>query len=93
MQGDLISRSDVINLMYEVFEDYSVATDKQDKLGGFGSKIFERVKELPTAYDVEKVVEQLKEVSFERYGNEGMGGEMVVNFDDAIEIVRNGGKE
>ena len=32
------------------------------------------------------VVEQLKEVSYERLGNTGMGGEHVVNLDDAIKI-------
>lgn len=45
----------------------------------------------PTAYDVDKVVEQLKDVSYERFGNAGMGGENVVNLDDAIEIVKAGG--
>lgn len=45
----------------------------------------------PTTYDVDKVVEQLKNVSYERFGNAGMGGENVVNLDDAIEIVKAGG--
>lgn len=45
----------------------------------------------PTAYDPDKVVEQLKSVSYERYGNDGMGGERVINLDDAIEIVKGGG--
>ncbi len=45
----------------------------------------------PTAYDLDKVVEQLEKVAFERYGNDGMGGEMVVNMDDVIEIVKGGG--
>lgn len=49
------------------------------------------LEEYPTAYDVDKVVEQLEKVAFERYGNDGMGGEMVVNMDDAIEIVKGGG--
>ena len=44
----------------------------------------------PTAYDPDKVVEQLEAVSYERYGNEGMGGELVVNLDDAITIVKDG---
>ena len=38
----------------------------------------------------ERIVEQLQDVSFERYGNEGFGGEIVVNFDDLIEIIRKG---
>ena len=42
-------------------------------------------------YDVEKVVEQLGNVAFERYNADGMGGEKVVNLDDAIEIVKGGG--
>ena len=46
----------------------------------------------PTAYDIDKVVGQLKKVSYERFGNTGMGGELVVNLDDAIEIVKAGGK-
>lgn len=53
----------------------------------------EAVEEQPTAYDVDKVVEQLKNVSYERFGNAGMGGENVVNLDDAIKIVKAGGKE
>lgn len=52
----------------------------------------EAVTEQPTTYDVDKVVEQLKNVSYERFGNAGMGGENVVNLDDAIEIVKAGGE-
>lgn len=47
--------------------------------------------EQPTAYDPDKVVEQLKAVSYERYGNDGMGGELVVNLDDVVEIMKGGG--
>ena len=49
------------------------------------------IDEVPTAYDPDKVVEQLKSVSYERYGNDGMGGELVVNLDDVVEIMRGGG--
>lgn len=52
----------------------------------------EAVEEQPTAYDVDKVVEQLKDVSYERFGYAGMGGENVVNLDDAIEIVKADGE-
>ena len=45
----------------------------------------------PTAYDVDKVMGQLKNASYERFGNVGMGGENVVNLDEAIEIVKAGG--
>lgn len=53
-------------------------------------RIFE-VDEIPTAYDLDNVIKKLKKLSYERYGNDGMGGERVVNLDDVIEIVRGGG--
>ena len=59
---DLISRQEVIDLMYEVFKKYSVATDKQDELCGFGTEMFRRIKELPIAFDKEKVVENIKNI-------------------------------
>lgn len=51
----------------------------------------EEQEEQPTAYDIEKVVEKLGNIAFERYNADGMGGEKVVNLDDAIEIVKHGG--
>lgn len=47
----------------------------------------------PTAYDVDKVVTELYDKSFERYGNSGMGRELVINLDDAVEIVKRGGAD
>lgn len=48
----------------------------------------------PTAYDPDKVLDQLWDASFERFGcDTGMGGEQVVNMDDAIEIVKGGGND
>lgn len=44
----------------------------------------------PTAYDIDKVVEQLEAESFKIDSFE-YEDEEVVNLDDAIEIVRNGG--
>ena len=41
--------------------------------------------------EIKEAMEKLKKVSYERYGNDGMGGEPVVNLDDAIEIVKRGG--
>lgn len=41
-----------------------------------------------TAYDPEKILKQLKEAAVERNDSVGMGGEKVVNLDDAIEIVK-----
>lgn len=42
-------------------------------------------------YNIDKVVKNLSEVAVERYNTDGMGGEKVVNLDDAIEIVKQGG--
>lgn len=56
-------------------------------------KTLTTIMEQPTAYDVDVVTEQIEEVSYERFGYDGMGGELVVNLDDAIEIVKDGGKE
>ena len=39
--------------------------------------------------ETEKFIEEQPTV--ERYGNSGMGGELVVNLDDAVEIVKRGG--
>lgn len=41
----------------------------------------------------EQVVERFKEASYERFGSDGMGGELVINLDDAIEIIKGSGKE
>lgn len=51
------------------------------------------IDEQPTAYDVDKVVAGLQSKSFERYGNSGMGGELVISLDDAVEIVERGEEE
>lgn len=40
-----------------------------------------------------RLLKRLKKASYERFGNEGMGGELVINLDDAIEIIKGGGKD
>ena len=54
-------------------------------------KVIEAVKKQPTAYDPDNVIKKVEKISYERYGNDGMGGERVVNLDDVIEIVKGGG--
>ena len=56
------------------------------------SDLFNLIDKQSTAYDTDNTVERLKKASYERFGNDGMGGELVVNLDDAIEIVKAGGK-
>lgn len=33
------------------------------------------------------LIEELKKVAYEKFGNAGMGGELIVNLDDAIAII------
>lgn len=54
--------------------------------------ILEKIDKQSTAYDTDDAVERLKKASYERFGNDGMGGELVVNLDDVIEIIKGGGK-
>lgn len=73
---------DADKLKNEIHMSYS------DDLG-----ILEKIDKQPTVFDVDNVLERLKEASYERFRNPGMGGELVVNLDDAIEIVKAGGKD
>ena len=70
----------------DAFERSVMCSDAEDM-----QDVIYALRDYPTAYDPDKVVEQLKSVLYERYGNDGMGGERVINMDDAIEIVKGGG--
>lgn len=78
--------------LIEFFEGRKKETNKLHELV-FLDAVNAVIDNQPTAYDVDKVVEQLKVKSFERYSNDGMGGELVVNLDDVIEILKGGGKD
>lgn len=82
----LIDADSVIDdIKWEMGETYD-----DDVRAGMKS-VIDIINKRRTAYDVDKVVSELQDKSFERYGNQGMGGELVVNFDDAVEIVKRGG--
>ena len=96
--SDLISRSEVIDILYKVFDEYRIATDKTSTLGGFGSEVFKRVREMPTVYDIDKVVEKLEENASRYtkkyntpYGNNGYRDVKAISIHKAIEIVKYGG--
>lgn len=59
--------------------------------GELHDKWLDTIRKTPTAYDPNDVVERFKEVSYGRYGNNGMGGELVVNLDDVVDVVKDGG--
>lgn len=50
--------------------------------------ILPAIDEQATVFDADDMLDQLQSVAYERFGNSGMGGEVVVNLDDVIEIVR-----
>lgn len=87
--SDLISRSYVIDLLYKTFDEYRIATDKTSTLGGFGSEVFKRVKGTLTVYDIDKVVDELKELkAYAVYEDINADTKWL---DKAIEIVKQGG--
>lgn len=87
--SDLISRSEVIDLLYKVFDEYMIATDKTSTLGGFGSEVFKRVREMPTIYDINEVLDELKELkAYAVYEDINADTKWL---DKAIEIVKQGG--
>lgn len=73
---DLISREAVINLLCEL---------RVDNVAVNGKRITELINELPTAYDVEKVVGEIRNQPFGNYG--------VQEENEIIDIVRRGGVE
>lgn len=87
--SDLISRSEVIDLLYKTFDEYRIATDKTSTLGGFGSETFKRVREMPTVYDIDKVVDELKELKTYAVYEDINADTKWLN--KAIEIVKQGG--
>lgn len=58
------------------------------------AEMMEKAFEKSRLYDQDKVLDRLWDESFERFGcDTGMGCELVVNMDDAIEIVKAGGTD
>ena len=94
--SDLISRSEVLELLYKIFDKYKMSTDKNTSIGkSFGTDVFKEIKEMPTSYDIDKVVEELYEERTEILLNNDYECEIINycldNFDKAIEIVKAGG--
>lgn len=92
--NDLIKREDVMAALGEVFDEYGISWGMP--CGGFASAVSNAIKNIPTAYDPNKIVERLKE----RYGQSEQGYELnhfdtyyrgkCEAFDEAIEIVKGG---
>lgn len=83
MSNDLISRKEVIRLFGQVF-------DSKDEFGSITIIEFMNILSyIPTAYDVDKVVEEIKELR----SNPDLYVYGVDAYTKAIEIVRKGGVE
>lgn len=101
--SDLISRNEVLELLYKIFDKYNMSTDKNTSIGkSFGTDVFKEIKEMPTAYDVDKVVEELEKHK-DTTDLTTVDEEMIIGFtiyqgafneaiDKAIEIVKEGVK-
>lgn len=108
MQGDLISRSAAIDVIWDVFNQYCNDSDRFDEYETEAiNRAFKRLQSTlekqPTAYDADKVVEQLKNM---KDLHEGLSKAEKLSKEDkyihtlchglcvkVIDIVRAGGKE
>ena len=107
MQGDLISRSRVIENIWDVFNSYANDSQRFDEyetkaINNAFKVLQKQIENQPTAYDVEKVVEELEEENqrLKKLRNDSIAlsdhevcdiENKAYNF--AIKCVRNGGKE
>ena len=91
--SDLIRKSDVLELLYEIFNRYNITTDKITKLHCFGTDVFKEIRNMPTAYSVDKVVEELEKESYAIMldGAVVASKEVVIDAKRATEIVKQGG--
>lgn len=84
--SDFVRKSDVLDLLYGIFDKYKMSTDKNTSIGkSFGTDVFEEIRNMPTAYSSDKVVEELEEIA---YVDEDVNS--FVDLEDATEIVKQG---
>ena len=98
MNNDLISRKQVIETAERVFAEYRMSYGGHR--GGFAEAVSEAIENIPTAYDVDKVLEQLencRDIMISPTNKDCFGEEckhsdcMACVFEKAIEIVKVGG--
>ena len=87
--GDLISRSELISIIESEYREYGDDYDIEQILGD--------IEDMPTAFDVDKVVEELNRIRAKKTCNKEKCDTKeicrICVVDDAIEIVKRGGKE
>ena len=100
--SDFVRKSDVLDLLYGIFDKYKMSTDKNTSIGkSFGTDVFEEIRNMPTAYSSDKVVEELEEMKMRYFLTIANTGDEKSDFayenvgnvlDKAIEIVKQGGE-
>ena len=92
MSDDLISREAAIALVYKI--GYINVSNQYDfKANCRVDKIRQELIELPTAFDKEKVIEELTAGKFITIGGNTVGESVNIRIDRAVEIVEKGGIE
>ena len=94
--SDFVRKSDVLDLLYGIFDKYKMSTDKNTSIGkSFGTDVFEEIRNMPTAYSSDKVVEEFEENAsrytkkyYTPYGNNGYRDVKAISIRKAIEIVK-----
>lgn len=90
--SDLIRKSDVLDLLYRIFDKYKMSTDKNTSIGkNFGTDVFEEIRNMQIAYDIGKVVEELETDSSVKLYGSGNSDNYLIPVKRAIEIVKAGG--
>ena len=93
--SDLISRSEVNDVIdeLEVYTSGRSNTMKVEVSVLQLQRFINKLKNIPTAYDVDKVVERLEKEKNPNYREDGslMGERAAIEIDKAIEIVKGGG--
>lgn len=90
MSDDLISRKAVLNILTEARVKDSILCSP-----AFVEMLTQRIKKIPTAFDKEKVIEELNSERNLMYREDGtlMGARTQISIDRAVDIVEKGGIE
>lgn len=91
MNGDLISRNTTMKMLREYAEVKFVCGQIELANGILKAVNYIENDNIPVAYDVDKVVKQIKEKSFVPGDRIGVSELKVVMSDKAVEIVKGGG--
>ena len=91
MNGDLISRNTTMKMLREYAEVKFVCGQVELANGILKAVNYIENDNIPVAYDVDKVVKQIKEKSFVPEDRIGVSELKVIMSDKAVEIVKGGG--